>query len=277
MKNRFTKHSPIAKALTIAGSDSGGGAGIQADLKTFQELQVYGMTAITAITAQNTLGVQAVYPMSPDAVRQQIESVGTDLGVDAVKTGMLFDSEIIRVVAEQIRKFDWKHVVVDPVMIAKGGSELLRSEAVRALQADLIPLSYVITPNIPEAETLTGLSIHNMEQRKDACKALIQMGTRHVVLKGGHDASSGSQVVDLFYDGSNFTEVASHRVDTRHTHGTGCTFAAALTAELAKGTDLLHAVSVAKFFIQAAIVHSFGIGQGQGPTNHFAFGELVRA
>jgi len=277
MNEPYTTTHSIAKALTIAGSDSGGGAGIQADLKTFQELQVYGMTAITAITAQNTMGVQAVYPMSPEAVQQQIESVGTDMGVDAVKTGMLFSSEIIRGVAEQVKRFGWKRVVVDPVMIAKGGSALLMTEAIRSLREELIPLSYVVTPNIPEAEVLTGLSIRNMEQRKEACKALIHMGTRHVILKGGHDEMSGEQVVDLFYDGTQFIEIASHRVNTRHTHGTGCTFAAALTAELAKGTDILHAVSIAKFFIQAAIVHSLGIGNGHGPTNHFAFRELVRA
>ncbi|WP_314585185.1 bifunctional hydroxymethylpyrimidine kinase/phosphomethylpyrimidine kinase [Paenibacillus terrigena] len=277
MNEPYTTTHSIATALTIAGSDSGGGAGIQADLKTFQELQVYGMTAITAITAQNTLGVQAVYPMSLEAVLQQIESVGTDIGVDAVKTGMLFSSEIIHGVADQVKRFGWKHVVVDPVMFAKGGSALLKTEAIRSLREELIPLSYVVTPNIPEAEALTGLSIRNMEQRKEACKALIHMGTRHVILKGGHDEMSGEQVVDLIYDGTQFIEIASHRVNTRHTHGTGCTFAAALTAELAKGTDILHAVSIAKLFIQAAIVHSLGIGNGHGPTNHFAFRELVRA
>jgi len=277
MKEQSLIIGSIGRALTIAGSDSGGGAGIQADLKTFQELQVYGMTAITAITAQNTLGIQAVYPMSPEAVQQQIEAVGSDIGVDAVKTGMLFSSEIIRVVSDQVCRFGWKHVVVDPVMIAKGGSTLLQAEALRSLRAELIPLSYVVTPNIPEAEAITGLPIRNMEHRQEACKALFQMGTRHVILKGGHDESSGNQVVDLFYDGSHFTEFAGQRVNTRHTHGTGCTFAAALTAELAKGTDILQAVSIAKSFIQAAIVHSLGIGHGQGPTNHFAFRELVRA
>jgi hydroxymethylpyrimidine/phosphomethylpyrimidine kinase len=168
----------VYKALTIAGSDSGGGAGIQADLKTFQELKVFGMSALTAVTAQNTLGVQGVYPLSVEAVKQQIESIGTDLGTDAVKTGMLFSSEIIQAVAEKIKQFGWKNIVVDPVMIAKGGAPLLQDEAVSALKNDLLPLATVITPNIPEAEVLTEISIRTLEDRQKAAKRLHELGVK---------------------------------------------------------------------------------------------------
>lgn len=261
---------PIGRALTIAGSDSGGGAGIQADLKTFQELHVYGMSAITVVTAQNTLGVQGVYPILVDAVVQQIDAVGRDIGVDAVKTGMLFSGEIIEAVADRIEYYGWRHVVVDPVMIAKGGASLLQSAAIRSLKERLIPLAWVITPNIPEAEALTGMKIQSLEERKEACKQLIDLGARHVIIKGGH-AEESSEVVDLLYDGNAFTEVGARRIHTRHTHGTGCTFAAALTAELAKGKELNEALSTAKAFITAAISDPLGLGRGHGPTNHWAY------
>ncbi|OPA81263.1 bifunctional hydroxymethylpyrimidine kinase/phosphomethylpyrimidine kinase [Paenibacillus selenitireducens] len=264
----------LGRALTIAGSDSGGGAGIQADLKTFQELHAYGMSAITAVTAQNTLGVQGVYPMSVEAVVQQIDAVGQDIGVDALKTGMLFSAEIIEAVADRIQHYGWRNVVVDPVMIAKGGAALLQTAAIQALKEYLIPLAWVITPNIPEAEALTGIKIGSMDQRKEACKRLIDLGAHHVIVKGGHEEGS-TKVVDLLYDGEAFTEVETLRIETRHTHGTGCTFAAAITAELAKGKDLSDALSVAKEFIQAAISHPLGIGAGHGPTNHWAYRGLI--
>ncbi|HZG61228.1 MAG TPA: bifunctional hydroxymethylpyrimidine kinase/phosphomethylpyrimidine kinase [Anoxybacillus sp.] len=265
----------VYKALTIAGSDSGGGAGIQADLKTFQELKVFGMSALTAVTAQNTLGVQGVYPLSVEAVKQQIESIGTDLGTDAVKTGMLFSSEIIQAVAEKIKQFGWKNIVVDPVMIAKGGAPLLQDEAVSALKNDLLPLATVITPNIPEAEVLTEMTIHTLEDRQKAAKRLHDLGVKYVVIKGGHDEGE-SEAVDLLYDGEQFSYFKSKRVETKHTHGTGCTFAAAITAELAKGSNVKEAVQTAKDFIQAAIENELGIGRGHGPTNHWAYREKKR-
>ncbi|WP_027409142.1 bifunctional hydroxymethylpyrimidine kinase/phosphomethylpyrimidine kinase [Anoxybacteroides tepidamans] len=260
----------IYKALTIAGSDSGGGAGIQADLKTFQELGVFGMSALTAVTAQNTLGVQGVYPMSVEAVEQQIESIGTDLGTDAVKTGMLFSADIIQAVAGKIKQFGWRQLVVDPVMIAKGGAPLLQEEAVSALKTHLLPLAMVVTPNIPEAEVLTGMTIRTLDDRREAAKRLHELGVQHVVIKGGHD-DDGNEAVDLLYDGHEFSYFKSARVETRHTHGTGCTFAAAITAELAKGRSVQEAVETAKQFIQAAITHELGIGNGHGPTNHWAY------
>ncbi|WNS45659.1 bifunctional hydroxymethylpyrimidine kinase/phosphomethylpyrimidine kinase [Paenibacillus sp. MMS20-IR301] len=260
-------------ALTIAGSDSGGGAGIQADLKTFQELGVYGMSALTAVTAQNTLGVQAVYPLSPEAVGTQLDSVGSDLPPDAVKTGMLFSSEIIITAARKVQEYGWQdRLVIDPVMVAKGGSPLLLQEAVQALIASLLPLAQVLTPNLPEAEILTGMKIGKMNDREQAARLLYQMGPQYIVLKGGH-APEGSEVVDLLYDGREFQYMTSPRIETRHTHGTGCTYSAALTAGLALGYNMQQAVHTAKAFIQAAIEDSLNLGAGHGPTNHFAYGK----
>ncbi|MDB5052461.1 MAG: phosphomethylpyrimidine kinase [Bacilli bacterium] len=263
------------KALTIAGSDSGGGAGIQADLKTFQELGVYGMSVITAVTAQNTLGVQGIFPLEEAAVIQQLDSIGEDLGPNALKTGMLFSSEIIRIVAEKVKQYQWRNLVVDPVMVAKGGAPLLQHKAVQAMIQHLLPLALVFTPNIPEAEVLTGLSISTLDERKEAAKRIHQMGTRYVVMKGGHDISS-EQMIDLLYDGQDFTCLESRRIETRHTHGTGCTFAAAITAELAQGKSVIDAVHTAKDFIQAAIENQLGFGAGHGPTNHFAYQQRKR-
>ena len=177
----------MEKALTIAGSDSGGGAGIQADLKTFQELKVFGMSALTAVTAQNTLGVQGVFPMEAEAVARQIQSLGEDIGVDALKTGMLFNAEIIETVAEKIKQFAWDKVVIDPVMIAKGGASLLQQEAVSALKDHLLPLCLVVTPNIPEAEVLTGMTIHSHDDKKEAARSIHALGAKNVVIKGGHE------------------------------------------------------------------------------------------
>lgn len=260
---------PVVRALTIAGSDSSGGAGIQADLKTFQELGVYGMSAITAVTAQNTLGVQAVYPLSPEAVVQQIQAVGSDIGVDAVKTGMLFSSEIILAVANAIQTFGWTKVVVDPVMIAKGGAVLLQEEAIRALTEKLLPLTAVVTPNIPEAEKLTGMTILNKMDKEEAARRLSGFGARYVIIKGGHD--TGTEAVDVLFDGRYFIELAGKRIATGHTHGTGCTFSAALAAGLARGLDIESSMRQAKAFIQAAIAEGINIGSGRGPTNHWAF------
>lgn len=259
----------VARALTIAGSDSGGGAGIQADLKTFQELGVYGMSALTAVTAQNTLGVQGVFPLTKEAVTAQIHSVGSDIGVDAMKTGMLFSAEIIEAVAEAIVFFGWTKVVIDPVMIAKGGASLLQADAIRALTRKLLPLTMIITPNIPEAEYLTGMGIRNKADKVEAAKKLVDYGAKYVLIKGGHEA--GAEAVDLLFDGSSFSELSGKRIETARTHGTGCTYSAALTAGLAEGLGIEEAVRQAKAYIQAAIEDSIAIGSGHGPTNHWAY------
>lgn len=260
------------KALTIAGSDSGGGAGIQADLKTFQELKVFGMSALTAVTAQNTQGVQGVFPMEPEAVAKQIQSVGEDIGVDALKTGMLFNAEIIEAVSEKIKQFRWDKVVVDPVMIAKGGASLLQQEAVSAMKEHLLPVCLVVTPNIPEAEVLTGMSIRSMDDKKEAARRIHEMGAKYVIIKGGHDENT-NESVDLLFESTGFELFSSPRMNTRNTHGTGCTFSAAIAAQLAKGVSVYEAVSVAKEFIQAAIGEPLSIGKGHGPTNHWAYNQ----
>ncbi|MFF2015905.1 bifunctional hydroxymethylpyrimidine kinase/phosphomethylpyrimidine kinase [Paenibacillus sp. NPDC058177] len=265
----------VYQALTIAGSDSGGGAGIQADLKTFQELGVYGMSALTAITAQNTLGVQGVYPLELEAVTRQLDSIGEDLQPGAVKTGMLFSSEIIGIVADKVEKYGWNRLVVDPVMVAKGGSPLLQQEAVAALITRLLPLAFVTTPNIPEAELITGHSITSLQDREQAASIIAGMGSRYVILKGGHDEST-EQVIDLLYDGHSFFYMENKRVNTPHTHGTGCTYSAALAAELAKGQSVQEAIHTARAFIQAAIEDELAIGAGHGPTNHFAYQNRMR-
>lgn len=260
----------VYRALTIAGSDSGGGAGIQADLKTFQELDTYGMSVITALTAQNTQGVHGVYPQPVETVVAQLDAVVSDIGVDALKTGMLFSSEIIIAVAKKLEEYQLDNIVVDPVMIAKGGQSLLQDEAIEALRNHLVPLATVITPNIPEAEVLIGESgINSIADMEEAAKKLYELGAQHVVLKGGH--LEGDDSTDILFDGKNMIRLPMKRFDTKHTHGTGCTFAAAITAGLAKGQSVLEATQVAKQFISSAIEHSLAIGQGIGPTNHAAY------
>lgn len=260
----------VNKALTIAGSDSGGGAGIQADLKTFQELDVYGMSVITAVTAQNTTGVQGVYSVPLEGIQEQLQSIAEDLRPDAIKTGMLFNSDTIEAVARFIEIYEMEHIVVDPVMIAKGGASLLQNEAVKALKEKLLPLATIVTPNIPEAEVLTGIKIETMNDRKQAAKLLHEMGAEAVMIKGGHDPES-EEMIDLLYDGEKFHTFTSNRISTKNTHGTGCTFSAAITAQLAKGSSVVQAVQVAKDFIQAAIEDDLHIGSGHGPTNHWAY------
>jgi len=259
----------MKRALTIAGSDSGGGAGLQADLKTFAALGVYGMSAVTAITAQNTVGVQGVIELPADFVGLQIDSVVTDIGVDAVKTGMLANAEIIAVVAEKAKEYDFPNFVVDPVMVAKSGDPLLREDARQALIEQLIPLAKVLTPNLHEARVLTGMEIESLEDMRRAARAIHELGAQNVVVKGGHLPGSGESV-DVLYDGRDFVEFAAPRIETRNTHGTGCTFASAIAAELAKGKTVPEAVEAAKEFITMAIRHSLDIGHGHGPTNHFA-------
>lgn len=257
----------MRRALTIAGSDSGGGAGIQADLKAFAALGVYGMSALTAITAQNTVGVLGVYELPAEFVGLQIDAVVTDIGVDAVKTGMLANADIIAVVAAKVREHNLPNLVVDPVMVAKSGDPLLREDARESLVRLLFPLALVVTPNLPEAQVLTGLRIESVEDMKEAAVAIAELGPRYVVVKGGHLAGES---VDVLYDGRDFTLFPSPRVETRNTHGTGCTFASAIAAGLAKGLEVVEAVREAKAFITTALRHSLALGRGHGPTNPFA-------
>jgi hydroxymethylpyrimidine/phosphomethylpyrimidine kinase len=238
-------------------------------LKTFQELNVFGMTAITAITAQNSTGVQGVYPVDPKGVAQQITSVMDDIGAAAVKTGMLFDKERIELVVDMAIRYQWQLLVVDPVMVSTSGSKLLREEAMDALITKLIPQATIITPNIPEAKEITGMSLTTFDDRKKAVKAMYDMGAESVLLKGGHEETS-DKITDILYDGKSFHYFSVPKIKTEHTHGTGCTYAAAITANLAKGKSLHEAVKEAKRFIHIAIVHGFSIGEGPGPTNHAA-------
>lgn len=258
-------------ALTIAGSDSGGGAGIQADLKTFQELGVFGTSALTAVTAQNTLGVHGVWPLGPEAVRAQMDAVFADFDVAAVKTGMLFSGEIIGEVAAGLAAAGSPVLVVDPVMIAKGGAHLLREEAVEAMREKILPMATVITPNLPEAEVLAGMTIRSTEDMEEAGRRMIALGTQSVVVKGGH-LEEEERACDLFMDGrGERIWLSAERIQTKDTHGTGCTFSAALTAFLAAGEPIEKAVVGAKRFIHAAISDGLGLGAGHGPTNHWAY------
>lgn len=259
----------LYKAMTIAGSDSGGGAGIQADLKTFQELGVFGTSAITAITAQNTLGVQGVYPLPAEAIGAQIDSVLSDIGTDAVKTGMLFSAEIIALVADKLNAYGPFPLVVDPVMIAKGGAALLQAEAVEALRSRLLPIATVLTPNLPEACAILGIeAIRSVEEMIEASRRLHALGPRYIFLKGGH--LDGEEAVDVLFDGAEAALYRSPRIRTKHTHGTGCTTASAIAAGLAKGLPVAAAVAEAKRFITAAIGSALAIGGGIGPTHHAA-------
>jgi hydroxymethylpyrimidine/phosphomethylpyrimidine kinase len=257
----------VKRVLTIAGSDSGGGAGIQADLKTITALGSFGMSVITALTAQNTLGVQGVFEIPVEFIEKQFDSVATDIGVDAAKTGMLSSSVIIRSVAKKIRQYKIRKLVVDPVMVAKGGSPLLREEARGALVKDLIPLAMVVTPNVPEAEVLAGMRIVTRDNMKKAAVKIHGLGARCVVIKGGHLMGDA---VDLLFDGKAFHAITSKRIDSKHTHGTGCTFASAVATGLAQGDEMLEAVMRAKDYVTEAIRFGIPIGGGHGPTNHFA-------
>ena len=256
----------ILKAMTIAGSDSGAGAGIQADLKTFAALGVYGTSVLTAITAQNTLGVTAVHEIPVEVVAAQIEAVVSDIGADAVKTGMLSSEDIIETVARELAHFRVDRLVVDPVMVAKSGDRLLREDAVDAMRRLLIPLATVVTPNIPEAETLAEMRIESPEDARRAAKKLVSMGARSAVVKGGHLTGPP---MDLFYDGRDFREFSGPRIETKNTHGTGCTFASAIAACLAKGMGVAEAVGTAKEYVTGGLRNSLSIGGGHGPLGHF--------
>lgn len=255
-------------ALTIAGSDSGGGAGIQADIKTFQELGVFGTTAITAITDQNTHGVYGIHEVPPKFVQQQLETILDDFSIKAIKTGMLFSAEIIESVAESL-KYSQIPLIVDPVMIAKGGANLLQDAAIKALVEKLFPYTTICTPNIPEAEILTGIRIKDAKDMEKAAQKMLRMGVQCVVIKGGH--LEGEQATDRIYTQQQFFSLTTPRIETKDTHGTGCTFSAALTANIAKGLSLQAAIVEAKKFIHLAISTPLHIGNGHGPTNHFAY------
>jgi len=251
-------------ALTIAGSDSGGGAGIQADLKTFAVLGVHGTSALTAITAQNTRGVTDILELPASLVREQIDAVVEDMGVDAAKTGMLSSAAIIEVVADAIARHGLGKLVVDPVMVAKGGAKLLRDDAVAALRARLVPLAAVLTPNLPEAGVLLGRRVASVAERAHAARDLVAMGARAAVVKGGH---ADGDVTDVFFDGSRLVELEAERIATSNTHGSGCVFSAAITAAMARGAEPLEAVREAKSFVTRAIARSLEIGHGHGPVN----------
>ena len=268
--------SNIPQTLTIAGSDSGGGAGIQADLKTFQMQGVFGTSVITAVTAQNTLGVFDIHPIPLNTIQAQLEAVKNDFQIASAKIGMLGTADIIECVADFLKNRPFGTLVIDPVMIAKGGAPLLQQQAVSALSKYLLPLADVITPNIPEAEALTGFKISDTASIQQAALDLQKQGAKNVIIKGGHSLNSQSQQCQdwiLLQDGELFV-LESPRFDTPHTHGTGCTFSACLTAELAKGAPLKSAVKTAKDFITAAISHPLNIGHGHGPTNHWAYSRL---
>ena len=254
-------------ALTIAGSDSGAGAGIQADLKTFAAHGVYGTSAIAAVTAQNTIGVSGVHVLPDDFVTAQIETVVSDLGCDAVKTGMLANSTIVEAVAAAVESLELPNLVVDPVMVAKSGDHLLDDEAVHALRWTLLRLARVVTPNIPEAEVLAKMSIGSLADMREAATRIAALKPGAVVIKGGHLA--GPEVVDVLFEKGEFTEFVGPRIEGRNTHGTGCTFAAAIAAQLAKGAALKEAVPAAKSFVEGAMRNGIPLGKGHRPLNHF--------
>jgi hydroxymethylpyrimidine/phosphomethylpyrimidine kinase len=259
------------RVLTIAGSDSGGGAGIQADLKTFAALGCYGTSAITALTAQNTLGVSAIHPVPPDFVAAQIAAVFEDIGTDAVKLGMLFSSQLIRAVAEQLRKYAARNIVLDPVMVAQSGDRLLEDDAVEAIREYLMPLANIVTPNIPEAEVLAGRRFRCIEDLEEATRELARHGSEAVLLKGGHREDADSS--DLLYlcRENRLLTLPAERIASRNNHGTGCTLSSAIAAHLARGEDLETAVRQAKIYITAALRAgaAYRLGNGHGPVHHF--------
>jgi hydroxymethylpyrimidine/phosphomethylpyrimidine kinase len=257
----------MKRALTIAGSDSGAGAGIQADLKTFAAHGVYGTSAVTALTAQNTLGVLGVHAVPAEFVTLQIEAVVSDIGCDAVKTGMLATSAIVEAVAAAVEALELPNLVVDPVMVAKGGDRLLDDDAVHAVRVSLFKLARVVTPNVPEAEALCGTTIRSIDDMREAGRRLLLLGPKAVVIKGGH--LSGSESVDLFVEAGNELPLIAPRLNVRHTHGTGCTFAAAIAARLARGESLDSAVRGAKDFVTGAMRHGIDVGSGHQPLGHF--------
>jgi hydroxymethylpyrimidine/phosphomethylpyrimidine kinase len=258
---------PIPTALTIAGSDSGGGAGIQADLKTFLACRVHGMSAITAVTVQNSLGVSGFYELPPAAVAEQIESVASDIGVGAAKTGMLASAAIIAAVAETITRLGVGPLVVDPVAASQHGDALLRPDALDALRTLILPLAALVTPNLGEVRLLTGITVIDVSSAREAALALHALGAAAALVKGGHLPAGAA--IDVLYDGSSFVELSAPRLPTEHTHGSGDTLAASICAALARGLPLVDAVRAGKAYISAAVADSYPLGAGLGPVGHF--------
>lgn len=259
------------KVLCIGGSDSSGGAGIQADLKAVSACGCYGLSVITALTAQNTLGVQDIYPVSPKFVAKQLESVLSDIGADAVKTGMLLTAGIIQIVVKKIKEYNISKVVVDPVMIAKGGRSLMQDKAREALVKKLLSLAFVVTPNIPEAQDLAQIKIKSIDEMKKAAALIYNLGAKNVLIKGGHlPGGKKSGAIDILYDGNKYYEFSEKWIDTRNTHGTGCTYASALAAEIARGEEVIAAIEEAKRLVTLAIKNSISPGAGYGSVNALA-------
>jgi len=259
------------RVLTIAGSDSGGGAGIQADLKTFSALGCYGMSVITALTAQNTKGVTGIHPVPPSFAEKQMEAVFSDIGTDAVKIGMLYSAELIQAVAHQLKKYNVQKIVLDPVMVAQSGDKLLQEEAIDAIRQHLIPLCTIITPNLPEASVLLEKEIHTTDDMKNAAKSLSRYGCESVLVKGGHLEGIDSPDILYLAKSDRYVVLNKERIQTRNTHGTGCTLSSAIAAFLAKSSDIEESVRQAKDFIHQAIAAGAGyqIGHGHGPVHHF--------
>jgi hydroxymethylpyrimidine/phosphomethylpyrimidine kinase len=257
----------VPVALTIAGSDSSGGAGIQADLKTFQALGVFGMSAITAVTVQNTQKVYAVHAIPPDIVYDQVVCLFEDTPIQAVKIGMVASAALIEAVSAALVKVQCPVVVLDPVMTSKSGHDLLDLDGRRALTARLFPMATVVTPNIPETEILIGGAIRDEAQMRTAARKIIELGVPNVVIKGGH--LDGAQAVDIVFDGNRFETLTGRRIATRNTHGTGCTFSSAIAAYQARGCGFFEAARRAKQYVTGAIAHGLSIGKGHGPTHHF--------
>lgn len=258
--------APRSRALTIAGSDSGGGAGIQADIKTFSALGVYGMTAVTAVTVQNTLGVSAVETLAPDTVAAQILAVANDIGVDAAKTGMLATAAIVEAVADALGRTGVPNLVVDPVFVSKHGDPLLEEDAVASLRDRILPMATVVTPNLPEAAGLAGFPVTTADHMAAAARAILGLGPRSVLVKGGH-LPAGEDAADLFVEGGREVWISTPRIATSHTHGTGCTLSAAIAAHLALGRSLEDAVRAGKAFVTEAIAHALQLGEGIGPVD----------
>jgi hydroxymethylpyrimidine/phosphomethylpyrimidine kinase len=264
--SRNTDGAP--RALTIAGSDSGGGAGVQADLKTFAALGVYGASAITAVTAQDTHRVRDWLALPPSLVRAQIDAVLADIGAGAVKTGMLGDAAIVAAVAEALRAHGGTQLVVDPVLVATSGDRLLDDDGLRALASELLPMALTVTPNVREAAALTGSNISSWDDVRSAARAIVEMGVRSVVITRG-DFGEDASATDVYFDGRAFREYTAVRVRTPHTHGTGCTFSAAIAAGLARGMDVQGAISLAKSYVTLALEYAYPVGGGRGPVHHF--------
>lgn len=252
--------------LTIAGSDCSGGAGIQADLKTFAAHGAFGMSVVVSVVAENTSRVISIQDITPDIIKDQIDAVFEDIRVDGVKIGMLSGTESMKAVAEKLREYRPRNVIIDPVMIAKGGAPLMHPDAMDTLIKEIIPLALVLTPNIPEAEKISGMKISGNSDMKKAAETIHRMGASNVLIKGGH---SEGEAEDILFDGENFYSYTSRRIDTKNTHGTGCTFSSAIAANMAAGMDIKSAVHKAKDYITMAIEHAIPIGRGHGPTNHF--------